>query len=115
MHIRKKNLILDNKFNTVENLAKQMYSSNQYNIDFNVIDPSSPTKRVEKTIFEQIVQKVMPKKTVIWVDVYDIRHKDAILDIKRQARTARAMSPLEADLRLRAISPQAADHIDGVQ
>ena len=106
MHINKKHRVLDNKFNTVENLAKQIYSSNQHNIDFDVIDPSSPTKRVEKTIFEQIVQKVMPKKTVMWVNVYDIRHKDAILDFKRQARAARAVSPLEVDLRQRAISPQ---------
>ena len=106
MHINKKHRVLDNKFNTVENLAKQIYSSNQRNIDFDIIDPSNPTKRVEKTIFEQIVQKVMPKKTVVWVNVYDIRHKDAILDFKRQARAARAVSPLEVDLRQRAISPQ---------
>ena len=106
MHYSKKHRILENKFSTVENLAQEIYKESPKKLEFDVIDPNSPSKWIEKTIFKKIVQNVMPKKTVMCVDVYDIKHKDEILNQKRIQREGFFPTPLEVDKIRRAISPQ---------
>ena len=106
MYYSKKNKILGNKFNTVENLAKEIYKENQEKMEFDVIDPNSHTKRIEMTLFQQIVQNVMPRKTVMCVDIYDIRYKDEIMNLKRIQREGYALEPFEVDKIRKAVSPQ---------
>lgn len=103
---KSKRQFLDNRFSTVEHLAKQIYNFNRSDVDFDVIEPNSPTKRIEKTLFEQIINKVMPRKTVMCVDVYDIQHQQALASQRQQARATCAVSPLALDCKQRAISPR---------
>ena len=106
MYYSRKHKILENKFNTVENLAKEIYKENQEKMEFDVIDPNSPTKRIEKTLFEKVVQNVMPRKTVMWVDVFDINQKDEIMNQRWIQRESRDPELLEVDKIRKAVSPQ---------
>ena len=106
MYYSRKHKILENKFNTIENFAKEMYNESQEKMEFDVIDPSSPTKRIEKIIFEQIVKNSIPNKTIMWVDVFDIKQKDEIMKQKYIQRESHAPEPLEVDNIRKAMSPQ---------
>ena len=78
MQISIKNQILENKFSTVDMLTKEIWKNKEDKIYVNSVDPESYNKQIEFSIFDSIIQMVVPKKTVMWVNMYDIKQMNII-------------------------------------